>query len=94
MVIRIRWRPLYDVNSTWPQLALALGSVFTSLAVLAFTISIWAFISEVLQSIAFLFAVSPLSRWQVWLALAAVLLAFGQLLSRAGVQQSEYGVTE
>jgi hypothetical protein len=82
MVIRIRWRSVSGSVPTLSYIALATGALLAPLSVLAFTISIWAFTKETQSGNAYPSSRSAFARWQVWLAIAAVLLAFGQILGR------------
>jgi hypothetical protein len=89
MVIRIQWRAPEVTGLAWPQLALAVGSLLAPLALLAFTVSFWAFAAELERSNAFLFSRTLFAHWQVWLVLAALLVVLGQLLGRYGASENK-----
>jgi len=90
MLVRIRWNT--STGSTIPkqhsiskqQLALAVGSLLTPLALVAFTVSFWGFTAEFRWSSGFFITAGLFSHWQVWLALAAVFLLLARLLSSYG----------
>lgn len=88
MVVRILWRAPIPASWRWPNVALALGALLAPLALLAFSISFWAFAVELQWANSFLFAGSLLAHWQVWLAMAALLLVLGQVLAHLGSSEN------
>ena len=88
MVVRILWRAPGVAGWTWPSIALAVGSLLAPLALLAFTIAFWAFAVELDWAGDFLFGGSLLAHWQVWLAIAALLLVVGRLLAHLGSSEN------
>lgn len=88
MLVRVRWRTPETIGSAWPQLALGLSSLFAPLALLAFTLAFWAFAAEVQWANAFFFSQTLFAHWEVWLALAALLLLLGHGLAKIGSKET------
>ncbi len=88
MLVRVRWRTSEATGSVWPQLALALSSVFAPLALLAFTLAFWAFAAEVQWADESFFSQTPFAHREVWLALAALLVVLGYGLARVGSREN------
>ena len=87
MVVRIRLNLRRPGRSN--RLALAIGSILLPLALTAFTISLWAFASELLWSGEFFISDSLFAHWQVWLAVALVLLLLARVLGALGAVENE-----
>lgn len=65
-------------------MALAVGSLLTPLALVAFTVSFWGFAAEFSWASGFFISAGLFSHWQVWLAAAGLFLLFARLLSSYG----------
>jgi len=86
MLVRIRWST--SRNSTvLKQLALAVGSLLTPLALVAFTVSFWGFAAEFRWADGFFITGGLFSHWQVWLLVAGVFLLLSRLLSSYGSRE-------
>ena len=69
--------------------ALAVGSLLTPCALVAFTMAFWSMAATLRWTGDFVISHGVLSHWEVWLTASAVLLFSGRLLSRyAGTRQS------
>ena len=83
MVIRIRWQSVEPAE--WSRVALAIGSLFAPLALLAFSVAFWAFAAEARWTNGFPIQVIMFSHWQVWLAIAALLMVVRQIVEGIGM---------
>src|SRR4051812_7973806 len=81
MVIRIRLRTRHSLADLRLQIALALAAVFAPAAMVALTLCFWSFAAELGLVSGFCVTGGSFSRWQVWLSVAALLLAGATLLS-------------
>ena len=88
MVIRVQWRATGASAPVFPQLALALSSLLTPLALLAFSLAFWAFAAELQWANTFLFSETVFAHWQIWLALAALLVVIGQGLAKFAAREN------
>lgn len=83
MVIRIRYRRLRpDAKLDWRQIALTLAALLTPCALIAFTMAFWIFAAQMQWMGEFFITSGLLSRWEIWLALAAVLLLVAKVIDR------------
>lgn len=92
MVVRIRYsrlRPLASPGNPvsgpvveWRQIALTVAALLTPCALLAFTMAFWIFASEMRWTGSFFIRTGLLSRWEIWVATAAVLLLLARLLDK------------
>lgn len=92
MIVRIRYprlRPLPKVE--WRQTALTIAALLTPCALIAFTMAFWIFASEMQWTVGFFIRYGLLSRWEIWLATAAVLLLLAKLLDRLSQPYSPAG---
>jgi hypothetical protein len=84
MLVRVRWSTSKSSTVLKHQLALAVGSLLTPLALLSFTVSFWGFAAEFRWASGFFITAGMFSHWQVWLALAGVFLLLARLLGTYG----------
>ncbi len=83
MVVRIRYsrlRPLPNVR--WRQVAITIAALLTPCALIAFTMAFWIFAAGMQWTGAFFINAGLLSRWEIWVAVAAVLLLVAKVLER------------
>ncbi len=87
MLVRIRWSTSRHSTVLKHQMALAVGSLLTPLALAAFTVSFWGFAAEFRWAGSFFITSGLFSHWQVWLLAAAVFLLLSRLLSSYGARK-------
>ncbi len=91
MVVRIRWNN-YSVRPG-PRLrkfALAIASLLTPAALLAFTITFWSLGAGLHWTGAFFISSGPFAHWQTWLIASAALLLIAGLLNRYAGSRENY----
>jgi len=69
--------------------ALAVASLLTPCALLAFTLSFWSIAADLRWTTAFFVSTGFFSHWQVWLGGAAVLLVLARVLGQQPPNDSE-----
>jgi hypothetical protein len=85
MQVRIRWYTKGQGRGTRAHaLALGLAALLTPLSLGAFTMGFWSIAAELGWTRSFAIARGALSHWEVWLAVAAILLFVARLLNRYG----------
>lgn len=83
MLVRVRWdKPQKRALPSKPGVALACASLLVPSALVAFTISLWAFAAELHLTANFFVSGGLFSHWQAWLLAAAVLAFAAHLLKR------------
>jgi hypothetical protein len=83
MVVRIRYsRPRPLATFEWRQIAITVAALLTPCALLAFTMAFWIFASQMQWTGEFFISKGLLSRWEIWVATAAVLLVVARVLDR------------
>ncbi len=91
MVVRIRWRRWQEWRLLRPEkLALAIASLLTPSALLAFTTAFWIAASDMRWTSQSFPSHGLFSHWQVWLGIAGVLLLIARLLDRYASRDEEY----
>lgn len=95
MLVRIRFsaQPANDAPRFRNE-ALALASLLTPAALIAFTLFFWSISCDLRWTTNFFVASGLFSHWQVWLLCAAGLLVFARLLSRYAEQNYLGNVTK
>jgi hypothetical protein len=71
------------------HLALAMASLMTPAALMAFSLAIWRIAADMKWARAFAFSGGILSHWQVWVAVALLLQILAVLLNRYGSTAGE-----
>jgi hypothetical protein len=85
MLIRVRWNKRTEARQTYSyKAALGLAALLTPLALGAFTMGLWSIAAELGWTEHFAISHGALSHWEVWLAVAAILLFVARLLNRYG----------
>ena len=86
MILRIKFapgRPIQRKQGKNRHIALALGSLLTPLALMAYVLGLWRLASD--MGMAGTFAITGLfSHWQIWMAVGALLQLGAWILNRYG----------
>ena len=92
MVVRIRW----DNNASsrrgagLRKIALAVASLLTPAALLAFTITLWSLAADMRWTGAFFISSGFFAHWQTWLVASAALSLLAVLLNRYAASRENY----
>jgi cation transport ATPase len=90
MLVRIRWKKRSQSDRRrLRNLALALASLLTPSALIAFTIAFWRISADLRWTGDFFISTGIFSHWQVWLIAAAVLLLIARVLGRYALREDD-----
>jgi cation transport ATPase len=91
MLVRIRWKKRSQSDRRrLRNLALALASLLTPSALIAFTIAFWRISADLRWTGDFFISTGIFSHWQVWLITAAVLLLIARVLDRFAQRAGDF----
>ena len=96
MVVRIRWNSRTEEGEAarLQNVALAMASLLTPAALVAFTMALWSIAADLRWTGDFFISTGLLSHWEIWLAIAGVLLFSARLLDRYGRSAQNYAPDE
>jgi hypothetical protein len=90
MLVRICWKkPAQADRQGLRSLALALASLLTPSALVAFTMAFWRISADLRWTGDFFISTGMFSHWQVWLIGAAVLLFVARVLDRYAQREGD-----
>ncbi len=91
MVVRIRWdNGSAHGSPTIRQFAMAVASLLTPAALLAFTITVWSLGAGQHWAAAFFITSGPFAHWQTWLLASVALFVLVVLLNRYAASREHY----